>query len=402
MEMELEIFKKIIKDYFRRLSVITTQVPNDLRPFLLPAYMLYKGYKSVIYIDPKNKIGFEVLREKASRLSIKGPKRTKALIEEEIFGIFGQENMFRIDGKTQMSGVVLTCKDFSERYSHLLPQASSVLIFFKNGYVGPLEVGENAELKLIDIGIYWLIKGKGKFIKKIPFAWIFGNKDLLLRIDSLTQADSDFYNSLFSRIYYIITDGYETIIKGREMLVDKNVILKVVNFYTELIKKVKEEFNETLSLTEADEYIFQKLLEKYNFFLYPSSNSLIESQPRLQGEITRKPDFCIHVGGKQDIYVEIEPPFHKPFRGHSPTYRLKEALNQVSEWQDILERKGVQKRISYLIIIGLMRDLTREEREALLRFNKSRKDLTVVTWDYVIENINIVENEVRRLLYRNR
>lgn len=53
MEMELEIFKKIIKDYFRRLSVITTQVPNDLRPFLLPAYMLYKGYKSVIYIDPR-------------------------------------------------------------------------------------------------------------------------------------------------------------------------------------------------------------------------------------------------------------------------------------------------------------------------------------------------------------
>ena len=90
--------------------------------------MLYKGYKSVIYIDPKNKIGFEVLREKASRLSIK-PKRTKALIEEEIFGTFGQENMFRIDGKTQMSGMVLTCKDFSERYPHLLPQASSVLIF---------------------------------------------------------------------------------------------------------------------------------------------------------------------------------------------------------------------------------------------------------------------------------
>ena len=70
MEMELEIFKKIIKDYFRRLSVITTQVPNDLRPFLLPTYMLYKGYKSVIYVDPNNKIGFEVLREKASRLSI--------------------------------------------------------------------------------------------------------------------------------------------------------------------------------------------------------------------------------------------------------------------------------------------------------------------------------------------
>jgi len=401
METELENFKKIINDYFKRLSIITTQVPNDLRPFLLPAYMLYKGYKSVIYVDPKNKIGFEVLREKASRLSIK-LKRTKALIEEEIFGTFGQENMFRTDGKTQISGIVLTCKEFSERYSYLLPQVSSVLVFSKNGYIGPLEVGENAELKLIDIGIYWLVKGRKKFIKKIPFAWIFGNKDLLLRVDSFTQADSDFYNSLFSRIYYIITDGYETIIKGQETLVDKSVILKVVNFYTKLIKKVKEEFDEILSLTKADEYIFQKLLEKYNFFLYPSSNSLIESQPSLQAEITRKPDFCIHVGDKEDIYVEIEPPFYKPFRGHSHTHRLKEALKQVLEWRDILERKGIQKRTRYLIIIGLVEDLTKEEREALLKFNKSRKDLTVATWDYITENINKVENEVRRLLYRNR
>ena len=108
------------------------------------------------------------------------------------------------------------------------------------------------------------------------------------------------------------------------------------------------------------------------------------------------------VGVLTPFVYEIDPNNYSITMDFINGPRLKEALNQVSEWQDILERKDIQKRISYLIIIGLTRDLTREEREALLKFNKSRKDLTVVTWDYIIENINKVENEVRRLLYRNR
>jgi len=387
------IFKDIIKEYFKRVQILTTQVPSDLRRLLLPPYMLYSGFKGRLYIDSTGRLGFEIIREKASRPSIKTVSAKKR-VEQEIFGVLGHENMFRISGKeVKLVNLILTCRDFVERYEHELPKGASVLIFSKPGIIGPFEIEKNAEIKIIHCGIYW-IKGKRRYVKYIPFAWIFGNTNLLEKIDPLTHAESDFYSSLFGKLYEIAMPGYKKFL-------DEHVHLKVFEFYRELIKKVRREFKEKLFITQADEYVFQRLLERYKFFLCPGA-LFIETQPILQEEVRRKPDFHIQMDNNRHIYVEIEPPFYKPFIGSRPSSRLRDAINQVLEWKEILIRKGVKESVSFMIIIGLLDDLSEEEKKALQTFNETRKDLIIVTWDWIIENINKVENEIISRLSREK
>jgi len=89
------VLKAIIRKYFRRLSILVTQIPIEFRRLLVPPYMRYTRFKSRLYIDPSGRLGFQIYRETASRNSIK-TKRADKRIEQEIFGILGHENMFRI------------------------------------------------------------------------------------------------------------------------------------------------------------------------------------------------------------------------------------------------------------------------------------------------------------------
>ena len=52
------------------------------------------------------------------------------------------------------------------------------------------------------------------------------------------------------------------------------------------------------------------------------------------------------------------------------------------------------ENINYMIFIGLLNDLSKEERDALQAFNKAQEDLVVVTWDWVLENIGRIEREI--------
>ena len=204
---EFSILKDFIRAYFKRLEVLVTQVPYDLRGLLLPRYMLYTGFKSRLYVDPTGRLGFEVIRERASRFSIK-TERIEERVEQKIFGILGRENMFIISGKgAELRRLILTCKDFVEIYGHYLPEESSILVFSRPNITGPLKVEKNAEVKIVNCYIYWTIKGK-RYVKFIPFAWIFGDVNTLIEMDPCIHAESNFYSSLFGRLHEIITHGY--------------------------------------------------------------------------------------------------------------------------------------------------------------------------------------------------
>jgi hypothetical protein len=156
-----------------------------------------------------------------------------------------------------------------------------------------------------------------------------------------------------------------------------------------LRKNLKKE----LATTQADEAVFQQLLKSYKFFLYPEA-ILIVSQPILYGKVTKKPDFYIRVSKKEHIYVEIEPPFYKPFEGSKQSSRLKEALRQIAEWKKILiQQAPLGESIHYVIIIGRLADLSEEEIEALQAFNRTQEDLVVVTWDWILKNIDKIRHE---------
>jgi len=381
-----DVLRNVIRKYFKRLSILITQIPFEVRRFLLPPYMLYNGFKSYLHIDPSGRLGFEIYRKKASRFSIK-TRKTRNRVEQEIFGVLGHENMFRISGSnTEIRGGILTCKDFVEKFGHQLPKRATTLTFSKPGVTGPIEIGKEAEVKIINCGIYWMV-GNRRYVKPIPFAWLFGNASYLNEIDPFLHSESDFYSSLFGRLYEIITRGYEE-------RVDKNTQLKVLEIYIKLIERVENEFKTQLAITQADEYVFQQLLIKYKFFLHPGA-MLIEGQPTLRGRVFRKPDFHVQVSENEHIYVEIEPPFCKPFEESELSSRLRGALKQVSEWKDILiQQVAGRENIRYLIIIGLLDDLIKEEKESLQAFNKAQEDLTVVTWDWVLESIDKIKRRM--------
>jgi hypothetical protein len=140
-------------------------------------------------------------------------------------------------------------------------------------------------------------------------------------------------------------------------------------------------------------------LTKYKFFLSPGALS-IEGQPVLNGTVLRKPDFYIKKRDGKTIYVEIEPPFCKPFEGSKTSTRLDGALKQIVDWKDILSRSDNGENISYLIIIGLFDDLNTDEKGFLEAFNRTQKDLTLVTWDWLLQNISEAKEFVKKKLQK--
>jgi len=85
MNEQSEYVKSIIRTYFQRLPILVSQIPLEFRRLMLPPYMLYTGFKSSLHIDPSGRLGFEILRERASRSCIK-VRETKKRVEFEILG----------------------------------------------------------------------------------------------------------------------------------------------------------------------------------------------------------------------------------------------------------------------------------------------------------------------------
>jgi hypothetical protein len=391
MDNEIEYFlKDMVQKYFKKMSVLVSQLPAEVRTLLLPPYTLLVGFKGILYLDQTGRVGFQILRQKASRLSVK-IKTTSLRVEQEIFGVLGKVTMFRIDGHhTEIRGGVLTCQDFTEKYGHELPKEQTILNFYTCNDTSPIEIGPEAECKVVDCRIFWIIRNR-RCVRRILFAWLFGNNAVLAKIDPLVHSESDFYSFLFGRLYQIMTVGYERPV-SREMQT------KVAKVCADLIERVKLRFREHLVLTKGDEFVFQQLLTIYKFFLYPKAQ-IIESQPTLFKKVTRKPDFHVQVNQKEHIYVEIEPPFCKPFDGSRQTQRLSDALKQVEEWKEILSaQSNAGQTIRYLVIIGLRDDLESVERNAMEEFNSAQRDLTVVTWDWILQNINHVRQQMSQLI----
>lgn len=383
-----ELIIGFLRNYFKRLSVLVAQVPFDIRRLLLPQYMLFNGFKGIVHFDVSGKKGFEIYRE-ASRVAIK-LRRTDKTVEEELFGVLGDENMLFLGGHdSEVRGGVFTCRDFTEQYRSQLPRDASVLTFHKTGSIGPFQIGEEGEVILTNISIYWMLRKK-RLVKHIPFAWVFGEKIDLTKVNPIVHVESHFYSSMFGSIYNIATHGYTR-------RVDEKTHLKVLETFTVFIEKIFLEFKQTLNTTKNDEQLFQQLLTRYKFFLSPGALS-IEGQPVLNGKISRKPDFCIKNPDGKIVYVEIEPPFYKPFENLKPSTRLDGALKQISEWREILSRSENAESIVYLIIIGLFDDLNTAEKTLLEAFNRNQKDLTVVTWDWLLQNISVVKEFVTKKL----
>jgi hypothetical protein len=361
-----EKFRQSIFDYFNRMAVLRTQIPENLRMILLRKYMLWDKFESDIHVDSNGNLGFEIYRQSETALQIRIHD-----IDERI-----EKTLFLACGK-MLKGIAINVTMIAGKF---------VELSFINGTKdnAPIFINRPSDIRIIDCSFELLRPPKQKRVKKIHFSWIV-HESLIDRIQPVHYAQIDFYDQLFT----ILTK----VIEGQEEGTTPEVRKQLIVFYESFLEGIVREFQEALALTESNELVFQKLLNNYKFFLDPDAKQ-IKSQDSLVGQsMKRKPDFKIELMSKV-VYVEIEPPYYKPFEGPIPSARLRGALKQISDWKqigaEVPEAIGSQN-IEYLIIIGLAEHLSDEETTSLKAFNSSQADLRVVTWDLILDNIEKVK-----------
>ena len=378
-------FKDKIKRYFNKIDLLVTQVPSDLRSLLLYPYMLYRGFRSEIISDPQGKIGFELIR-RAGKIKI-DLNSIDLPIESHIFGVLGTDNNFYSKPSIGIfTRLVFANYLFNEQFESELPKDATINVINTQD-TGPIEVGLTSIVKITDCSIYWVKERNTKFVKHLPFVWIFGNKDYVTALNPIQEAISDFYSTLFGELMLMLTDNLKTF--------DPNTKSKIFNFYNTMLEHIYGESKSLFNITQGDEQLFQDFLDAYKFFLDPHAQMIV-SQPILSGTIKRKADFCIQLHNNHSIYVEIEPSFYKPFNQTKKSQRLNTALNQVKEWKSIIDETSNNNDYEFLIIIGRDNDMSEIEKESLSNFNNSQNDTRVVTWDYVQVNIFKIKEELNK------
>jgi hypothetical protein len=363
-------FKSIVEQYLEKISVLRTQIPDDMRLLLLPRYMNWAKIQSEIYVDPYQNFAFEVFRESQTR-SEPNTRKIRDHIEKQLFGFYNQNsNLWFWPSK-----LVINMKLIDISFEGLNERMGVMLLEF-------------SDIRFIDFKISGIIKENKPFVKNIPFAWV-AEKSMIDSINPIVYAEEDFFDILLGKLQKIVSTEFR--------IEDRNTYIKVIKFYIRLIEKIENEVSESIIVTESDEQVFQRLLNKYKYFLNPAAKS-IKGQYIIKGQIitAKKPDFRIDLG-MEEIYVEIEPPFYKPFENQRISASLQGALNQISDWKQI-NSNMTSKSIRYIIVIGLNLRLKKEEQDNLEQFNKAQSDLEVVTWDWILENIKHVKEELKKRL----
>ena len=371
----IERAKEFFKRYYRRTSVLVTQIPYELRAIVLPNHMLFGSFKAVMYLDMTGRLALEITRKRSSRISIKSRETTER-IESLVIGRLGERNSLSIQGRnTVLRGLVFADATFVSRFSHKIPDRD-IWPFGPSSDVGPIEVAEEADVKLVDVSVCLVVHGK-PCVKHIPFAWLLGKADLLNDSDPSVAADSDFYLSLFGSVHYLVTQGHEKLSPETKR--------RVFEVYSRFLSRIEEDLAASFRLTEADERTFHQLLERYRFFICPQAMS-IESEVPIGNY---RADFLIRSGIDEITLIEIEPAHLKPFTDHSASVRLQGALGQVANWKDVSEKKVefFGKHVTFWVLIGLLEDMTEDEKACLERFNRDTRDVAILTYDHMIQNV---------------
>lgn len=343
-----------------------------MRLLLLPRYMNWAKIQSEIYVDPYQNFAFEVFRESQTRLE-PNIRKIRDHVEKQFFGFYNQNsNLWFWPSKfvINMKLIDISVEGLTERMGVMLLEFS--------------------DIRFIDFKIRGIIKENKPFVKNIPFAWV-AEKSMIDSVNPIVYAEEDFFDILLGKLQKFVSTEFR--------FEDRNTYIKVIKFYMRLIEKIENEVSESIivTVTESDEQVFQQLLNKYKYFLNPAAKS-IKGQYIIKGQIitARKPDFRIDLG-MEEIYVEIEPSFYKPFENQRISSRLQGALNQISNWKQI-NSNMTSKSIRYIIVIGLNLRLKKEEQDNLEQFNKAQSDLEVVTWDWILENIKHLKEELKKRL----
>ncbi|HET7550621.1 MAG TPA: Shedu anti-phage system protein SduA domain-containing protein [Gemmatimonadaceae bacterium] len=149
-----------------------------------------------------------------------------------------------------------------------------------------------------------------------------------------------------------------------------------------------------------DEPAFQSFLEKHPHLLDPMA---LEVWPRPDLAGAREPDFIIRRRDDTYVIVEIEVP-NKPLMtaGNQPSAHATHAIAQATDYRSFLMERFPTAAAHFphfsepecLVVIGLERTLTDEQRAALARDNRDRHRLRTVGFDWLAQRAETIAQNV--------
>ncbi len=165
-----------------------------------------------------------------------------------------------------------------------------------------------------------------------------------------------------------------------------------------------DQFEALIRSSAGDEPAFQGFLEAHPQLLDPAA-MMVWAQPNIVG--AKSPDFVVRRIDNTYLVVEIEVPGKMLVTGGLQlSAEATHAVMQALDYRSFLGRRFELARAHFpefqepecLVIIGLERDLTDDQRAALSRANAGYHGLRVVGFDWVLQRASAVARNVTRRL----
>ena len=187
---------------------------------------------------------------------------------------------------------------------------------------------------------------------------------------------------------------------GRKIDAQRRVFSAIAARWLSVSKPVLDRFERLLLDHPDEEPMFQDFLTEYPQLLDPMAVE-IWPQPDLHG--AKEPDFVIRRSDNSYLVVEIEKPSKGLVTGGGQlTSEVTQAEGQVAEYRTFLTRRYAETQKIFpgleepdgLVVIGLERNLTDEQKEVLAAANRQRQKLRIVGFDYLADRAQTISSNV--------
>lgn len=165
-------------------------------------------------------------------------------------------------------------------------------------------------------------------------------------------------------------------------------------------RRVIDEYQRLITLSPNNENVFQSFFEKNPLILDPLAHR-VWPKPDLHGK--KEPDFLIQRSDNSYLVIEIETP-GKPIvtKDGQIGAKVTQAVTQAMEYRSFLLERYQQAQSTFpnfsapeaLVIVGLERQLSDEERAVLRRENEHRANLKIIGFDAIAERATAIANNI--------
>ncbi|OGH06782.1 MAG: hypothetical protein A2W22_06115 [Candidatus Levybacteria bacterium RBG_16_35_11] len=253
-----------------------------------------------------------------------------------------------------------------------------------NGINPFLVLGFGCEFRLMDIRVEAKAQG---YPLEYEFLWFltFPNIKYLVKENAEWKAESDFWG----RINHILTVGMDNFF-------DKNLGRKTVQTVLSYLERIKTELNLLISRQDLAEQQLQDFLEKYYFLLF--NGKPIVKKSRELG--IYKTDFTLLLKDGSIILIEIQLNNDPIIADNKPSQGFREAITQVNEWFDWIERNDLKnlKKYSGKIIIGRNTDYILHKDKIDLIVSKLKYPIKIETYDDLNNNVDMLKEAISALI----